>query len=188
MKVSACLKGQPDAHGCYAIYIRVADGKFRKTTATKYRVLPTQFDKGKVIKRADADIINKALQVKIAQRIIGGNEDFGDAWFAEYVDQLIKETDKERSYETLRQYKGEKTKLEGFQSPVKLSQITPSFLRSYSTYCYGLGNTGNTVWKSFKFLRMLLRKAHKEKVIAENPFDGFAMPKYKDPKKNLPDP
>jgi len=183
MKVSATLKGQPDGQDRYAIYIRVADGKNRVTTATKYRVLDSQFEKGKVVKHPQAAEINAALRVMIAKKEIGSGKQGIGAEFADYVDHLISEFERQRSYETIRQYKAEKTKLRSFRKHINLLQIDSEFLRSYAAYCRGLGNQENTVWKSFKFMRMLLRKALKEKVITENPFDSFAMPKYRDPKK-----
>jgi integrase/recombinase XerD len=183
MKVSATLKGQPDGHDRYAIYIRVNDGKHRSTRATKYRVKSGQFKKGIVVNHPQAEMINGALRVLIAKKEIGEAKTYKDAEFTTYVQQHIDEHEKIFSYETLRQYKGEMTKLQQFRSHIRMSQIDPAFLKSYATYCRSIGNQESTVWKSFKFLRMLIRKALREKVIAENPFDTYKMPKYEDPAK-----
>lgn len=184
MKVSAALKGQPDAHNRYAIYIRVNDGKHRSARATKYRVKSDQFKKGIVVNHPQAEMINRALRVLIAKKEIGEARTYKDADFAKYVQQHIDEHEKIFSYETIRQYKGEVTKLQQFRTHIKMSQLDSSFLKSYATYCRSLGNMESTVWKTFKFLRMIIRKAIREKVIAENPFDTFKMPRYEDPKKN----
>jgi integrase/recombinase XerD len=184
MKVSAALKGQPDAHNRYAIYIRVNDGKHRSTRATNYRVRKEQFEKGRVVNHAQAEMINNALRVLIAKKEIGESKTYKDADFASYVQKHIDEHEKIFSYETIRQYKGEVSKLQQFRTHIRMSQMDAAFLRSYATYCRNLGNMESTVWKTFKFLRMIIRKALKEKVISENPFDTFKMPRYEDPKKN----
>jgi integrase/recombinase XerD len=183
MKVSPILKGKPDAFNRYAVYIRTNDGEKRTFKVTKYRLKTEQLQKGKVVNHPSADVINKALEVMIFKTEIGEDKPVKDGDFFKYVDQFTNEVDKERSYETLRQYRAESTKLKSFRTSAKLSSIDPEFLKKYAQHCYSIGNEPNTVWKTFKFLRMIIRRAIKEKMIAENPFDHFQMPKYKDPKK-----
>jgi integrase/recombinase XerD len=188
MKVTAILKGTPDKDGRRKVYIRINDGEKRKFHATQIRVTKDQFEKGKVIKHAKATEYNTTIRKLIieteAQLIKKEYHSYSDADFFKYCLACMSEWEKEKRWETIRQYKAETTKIKKFNPSFKLSDITPDFLKRYRQYCaIELGNGTNTQWKTFKFLRLIIRKAHKEKLIKENPFDVFDMPVYRDPHK-----
>lgn len=84
------------------------------------------------------------------------------------------------SDETIRSYKGECTKLLQFKTAISFADIDYEFLAAYKKYMLEkLGNDGNTVWKSFKFMNTMIRKALKiGGIINENPFTQFDRGKY----------
>lgn len=186
MKVSATLKGSPDNLGRRKVYIRINDGFKRKFIPTKIRVSKSDWD-GKVKASHPSYILfNTAIKKLILEteaNLYNKQEKYPDANFKSYVTGCLNEWDKTKAWGTIKQLAGERGKVDSFAPNLKLSQITPDFLTGYQKYCYSLGNSSNTVWKCFKFLRLIVRKAVKEKVIRDNPFDIFPMPKYKDPKK-----
>lgn len=179
MTISATLKGPKDNTGRRKIYIRINDGKVRKFHATQMKIEPANW-KGKVIGPLAKDY-NAKIKSLIIQYETGGMSSI-PVRFTDYVTKCLNEWDRIKKYETIRQITSEMNKFKRFSNPL-LSSISPQMLYRYKEYCYGLGNKGNSVWKSFKFLRLVLRKVHREKVINSNPFDLFEMPKYRDPKK-----
>jgi site-specific recombinase XerD len=50
-------------------------------------------------------------------------------------------------------------------------------------HLYSIGNSRNTVWRSLKFIRTIIKKAHREKLINDDPFQIFQMVTYRDPVK-----
>lgn len=173
MKVTAILRGPKDSLGRQKIYIRVNRGEHRSYNPTNLRV--ASLDK---LSKPEKDFIKSViLQYELrANR----TEKAASVRFSAYVRKNITSWENSKKPETIRQLKGELSKFTQFADPL-ISKISHETLKEYLEYCYSLGNTTNTAWKSFKFLRLILRKAHKEKVIEENPFDLFEMPKYKDP-------
>lgn len=187
MKVSAILKGRTDNQGRKKVYIRVNDGKKRTFKVTNMRVHPTDWN-GKVkTSHPDHELFNRNIkrlllntEVSVVEKTF---DKFSDADFFAYCTRCLNEWDKAKSLETIRQHKSEINKMEAFAPVLKLSQVTPDFLIRYKDHLYKIGNKTNTVWKSIKFLRTIILKAHRERLIEYNPFHVFEMPKYKDPKK-----
>lgn len=180
MTTTLILKGNPDHFNRKAVYIRFSDKQKRTHVKTDLLLTEEQFNrfKGGSPLKSEGDTYKKFL--KLMDRPTEKKEGIN---FFEYVSQCLREWDKEKSSETIRQIMGEKSKIQKFNPSFTLSDITPEFLREYKEYCKKLGNSTNTQWKSFKFLRMIVLKAKKEKLIDENPFQVFPMPKYKDPEK-----
>lgn len=180
MKVSAILKGIPDQFGRYPICIRINEGEKRTYYTTAYRATKDQFKKG-----LDESLSSKIRQIaiRIEMDLLESKKKYADAEFFGYASQCLKEWDKIRAYNTMRNYSVEVQKLKGFRSSFKLSEITPQFLTAYSQHLYSLDNIATTVWTSFKFMRMVILKAKRERLIEDNPFDIFKMPAYKDPPK-----
>jgi integrase/recombinase XerD len=84
------------------------------------------------------------------------------------------------SKETIRTYNSECTKLQQFQALISFADIDYTFLTHYKKYMQvKLGNDDNTIWKTFKFLNTMMRKAIKiGGIIQENPFGQFDRGKY----------
>jgi site-specific recombinase XerD len=171
MKVSAILKGPKDEYGRTRVYIRVNDKFKRKFYPTNIKTV--SLDK---LSKGEKDII-KTL---ILKHETGYSKKREPIKFSVYVLDSIRGWERTKKESTLKQIYSELTKFTQFQNPY-ISKISHETLQEYLSYCYKLGNTTNTAWKSFKFLRTILSKALKEKVIEEDPFLLFEKPKYKDP-------
>lgn len=178
MKTTFILRGNPNQHGQQFVYIRTSDKQKRVHKKTDLLLTPDQFERcsrGKPLKN-ETGIYKRFLS------LMDEKEDQPDSIdFYKYVRENIRAWDKEKKPGTLRQITSEINKLKVFREDVTLAEITPAFLQGYKEHCYRIGNKGNTVWKTFKFLKMMMRKAEKERLIDQNPFDIFEMPKYKDP-------
>jgi site-specific recombinase XerD len=59
-----------------------------------------------------------------------------------------------------------------------LSDITSTFLRKYESHERRRGMSQNTINLTFKYLRRIIRQARAERLIKENPFDDYRVPRY----------
>jgi site-specific recombinase XerD len=175
LKVSATLKGTKDTLGRRTVYIRINDGHKRKFFVTPIKVKPSDFSKGKVKG-------NPALSDKIKTLILkheGHSEHSAPVRLSSYLTKCLNEWDFKK-YATLKQIDTEVKKFIDFSGDPLLSRVTTDMLSSFRQ---SLKVSNNTAWKSFKVLKTVFRKAHKERLITHNPFDFFSSPKYKDPPK-----
>lgn len=189
MTVSVILKGMIDKQGFQPIQIRVADGKARSFIPTGLKVLPKDFANGKVKPSCPThklynDIITRKiylLQAEIAEGKFRTEKK--ETSLYKFIDESMPQWTRRKAPETIRQHHSEINKLRRFRSSVNLSQVSAAWLNDYTEHLYSIGNTTNTVHKSLKFLKMAILKAHREKLIPDNPFGIFEGPKYKDPKR-----
>lgn len=181
MKTTLILRGKADHFNRLSVYIRHSDKQKRTLVQTDLLLTEEQFERFKkgLPGKKEADLYKKFLSLMDGQEI--SNQLKPVTTFAHYVASCIKEWKNEKAFETIRQITAEQTKLLKFAPSLLITGLTPTFLQKYKEYCYSIGNKQNTLWKSFKFLRMITRKAIREKLLEENPFDVFEMPKYKDP-------
>ena len=107
----------------------------------------------------------------------------------DYVIQCCNKWDKIKKGSTIRIYISQLDKLKGFTGNILLSQVDNNFLYSYYSHLSNLGNSKNTIWSSFKFLRTILNDAVKNDLLDKSPFKKFDMPKYEEVNKTylLPD-
>lgn len=181
MKVSAILKGVPDQLGRKTIYIRTSSGLKRTFKATTFRVHPKDWN-GKVkSSHPNAVFINDSIRIKIFETESFAAE-YSDLDLHTYILRCLNEWDKEKRGSTLIQNRSEAKKLKSYTGSILLSDINLGFLNAYKSYCLSKYKP-NTAWRKLTFLKTILRKAFKEKLIKENPFDSFKMPSYKDPHK-----
>ncbi|MES2620198.1 MAG: phage integrase SAM-like domain-containing protein, partial [Bacteroidota bacterium] len=159
MKVSLILKGAADFYGRVPVYIRWSEGQTRTFKKTTLRITNDQFDRFKKHTHLpkEKELYTRFLNAMDLQQT-------KEVDFFTYTNACIREWEKEKRSETIRQHKSEVSKLYQFETKLNLSGITPDFLREYKAYCYAKGNQGNTVWKSFKFIRLITRRAYKEKL------------------------
>jgi site-specific recombinase XerD len=188
MKVTAILKGRIDSNGHQPIQIRICDGPKRSYKPTRYKVDPKLWDKGKRKVKPEhpkASEINKQLSVLIIQYqaayIEGSEKKRPKVEFYAYINQCLDQWEQIRKPGTYRQLISQRDKLKAFAPTLLLSDVTSGFLYQYQNYILAKGNTQNTAWTAFKFIRTIILKALKEKLIEENPFDAFDMPQYTDP-------
>lgn len=181
MKTTLILRGKADHFNRFSVYIRHSNKQKRTIVQTDLLLTEEQFERFK----KGLPGKNEATAYKKFLNLMDGNQESNQlkpvTTFAHYVAVCIQEWKNEKAFETIRQITAEQTKLLKFAPSLLITDLTPTFLQKYKEYCYSIGNKQNTLWKTFKFLRMITRKAIREKLLEENPFDVFEMPKYKDP-------
>lgn len=182
MKVSATLKGRPDAWGRLTVTIRINDGFTRRFQATPYKVHPKDFKNGHVL-ASHPDYRN--LNVKILELLMQVEKKGFDIkeeklTFDRYADFLIRKWKDQKHPDTLRHYKSSLKKFSDFKPGIALAEVDHEVLQEFRTYIAEF-NKPNTVWTTFRFMRLVIYKALKEGKIPQNPFNLFEMPKYKDP-------
>lgn len=102
--------------------------------------------------------------------------------FYQFCDNWLPQ--KYKNSETIRAYRNEVTKLKRYQAHLDFADITFDFLSQYKSYLIdNLGNAGNTIWKTFKFMNTMILDGIKHGCLekADNPFLIFDRGKYKDP-------
>lgn len=181
LKVSAILKGVPDQLGRKTIYIRTSSGIKRTFKATTFKVHPRDWN-GKVKSTVpNYSFINDAVRIKIYEAeylpVTYPNIDLHA-----YTYRCLNDWDREKRGSTLTSNRSEAKMLKKYCGPVLLSEINLSWLNAYKSYCL-INYKPNTAWRKLTFLKTVIKKAFKEKLIRENPFDSFKMPSYKDPHK-----
>lgn len=186
MRAQPVLKSSPDSLGRQRVYIRLTDKSKRKYFRTNIMVAAGDLVNGSVkTSNPRHKVLNNAI--KAAMLTVEYNSFFGKATtdkdFFAYCEECFAQWKNLKKITTYKKYLFNIDKVKGFTNSLKLSQITPEWLQSYSDYCYSLGNQRNTVWTAFKFIRLIIRKAYKEKLIELNPFDLFDMPRYRDPQR-----
>lgn len=178
MKVSATLKGVVDELGRRTVYIRKSNGTERKFYSTDIKIEPKYWKK-KVVSHPNSKRINDKIRSLIISYESG--IDKPDLSFHKYALECLNEWQHSKRPSTLKSIYSKITRFKEFYNG---SISFPStVLTKFVSYCYSKGNKTNSVWVALKNIRLIVRKAHKEKLIAENPFDSFIMPKYQDPQK-----
>jgi site-specific recombinase XerD len=193
MKVTAILKGAIDTNSQQPIQIRIYHNGKRHFFPTHIKVNPTQFKDGKVINHPNAREYNDKIKTKIiqyqAQSLKEPEKKTAKVYLFDYITHCARKWDSIRKSSTIRIYNSQLEKLKGFTQNILINQIDSNFLYSYQSYLIKLGNSQNTVWSSFKFLRTILNSAVKEDILPASPFRKFPMPKYEEVNKTylLPD-
>lgn len=188
MKVSAILKGKIDSNKHQPIQIRISHHGHRTYKPTHIKVDPKLFNNGLVTakhpKHKEYNELIKTLIIQYqAQALDGFKKKKPKVDLFTYIQSEIKTL--KRKPGTLRQYSSQLTKLKEFTGPINITQVDKNFLDRYRVFLESRGNTLNTVWSSFKFLRTFILKAHKEKMIEDYPFYNYEFPHYENPTKDF---
>lgn len=188
MKVTAIIKGRVDQNGHRPIQIRVSNTDKRTFHPTHVRVDPkTQFKNGRIVSHPKAQELNKKIEALIiqyqAEALQEPQKKKPKTYLFEYITHCANKWDRIKSWGTIRIYNSQLEKLKGFTPDILLSQIDTNFLYAYQSHLIKLGNSKNTIWSSFKFLRTILNDAVKNDLLDKSPFIKFSMPKYEDPNK-----
>jgi len=182
MKVTAILKKG-------TVTIRTTTGKVRKFKATKMRATPQEWDSkaGRCKSNHPSSThFNIAIKKLIAEATLAGAApapEFADGYLFKYALASIDAWERTKASTTLREYRASVRKLQGYTADRKLSTVNIDFLQGYQDYCFNEGNAHGTVWNAFKFLKLIMKKAHKERLIQYNPFAQFSAVKYKNPER-----
>ncbi len=120
----------------------------------------------KVIADVESRIITSGLQgVKLSNQLIKGNNIVSKSFFL-YAREVRNDRTK---LGQIKKYRGEQ---------LLISDITVEFLRKYEAFMFEKKYSQNTVNSCFKYIHRIINQARKEKLIKENPFDDYRMPKY----------
>jgi integrase len=163
--------------------LKIAITVARKLTyiATPYRLKENQWDGAAIINYPNAHLVNvdlrkriSDLEKKITLATIEGMPLNGN---------LLRGTSERKSFiKYAREIKNsdkEINRLIAFAgSGLLLTAVDVKFLRKYEDYERARGMSQNTINLTFKYLRRIIRQAKAEKLIKENPFDDFKVPKY----------
>lgn len=170
------------------VSIRIAVTVNRKVTymVTEHRIHTGQWDdrKREVVNHENAQLINIALRRRVAdvereligmnlegvtlsKQVIRNGSSPQQVRFAKYAREV---RGNEKELNRLAEFAGE---------AVLVSDITPAFLRKYEAHEKKRGMANNTLNTSFKYLRRIVTQAFKEKLIKENPFDSYDIPRYR---------
>lgn len=162
------------------------EGK-RTYFATGYKLQESEWnaEKKEIINRDNAKLLNVQLRKEIAEMeqkisllqiegrdvtvnsLRGKSSDRSFAHFAREVRYVPKEVNRVMAY----------------APGIMLSEMNAQFLRKYNTHELARGMSVNTTNTTFKYLRRIIRQAYAEKIISENPFDSFKVPKYVNPER-----
>lgn len=183
MTVRATLKGMIDQNGHQPIQIIITNNRKQFFRPTGIKILPSMFKGGRVSKEhPKSKEYNQILETRIiqlqAEFLEGLQKKKPRTPLLQYIEQSIKQLEGIGEPGTVGQYNSQLTKLKGYTSEIMLTSIDHAFLYGYQSYLKGLGNDGNTIWSSFKFLRKFINKAIREKLLSESPFKNFPFPIY----------
>ena len=187
MKVTAILKGMIDKNGHQPVQIRIADSGKRWFKPTGIKVDPELFKNGKIDKKhPKAADYNKTLEILIiqyqAQALNGFEKKHEPLSLYDYIGKTIEHLT--RNDETVRQYRTQINKLKRFRTEIYLTDLNHDFFNQYKAHLRKIGNSGNTIWSGFKFLKTFTSKAVDERLLKEDPFKNWEFPKYVDPYRN----
>lgn len=169
--------------GLYKIKIMVTVNRKQTYISTPYKVSIGQWDKNlkQVIDHPNAMIINIALRkeisaienrivtnglqgAKISTKLIKGDATITKAFFL-YAKEV--RTDKTKLGQ-LKKYCGDQ---------ITIGDITVEFLRKYEAWMHERYSQ-NTINSNFKYIHRIINQAKKEKLIIDDPFDNYKMPRY----------
>jgi len=95
--------------------------------------------------------------------------------FAENEVKILKQ--KKASPETIRGYNSYISKLKRFAPNLTFPEITREFITEYHAEMVKHGNQVNTVHKSLSFIRTMIKRAQREGIAQENPFQFYPLQK-----------
>lgn len=200
MKITPIIYShRPDARGNCPIVIRIhIDGKriFRPTDES---VPATSWKKGVVIRSyPNAELINSKIEKAISEikaellkeqlqdNVVTAEvvkKKFAPKVkqdFYKVCEQMIITWKGKKKDSTLSKYTHELSKLKKYAPYLQFSDVNVKWLGEYEAYQREkLGNTSNTVWRSFKNLKTFFNTAIKQGVIKDYPFAQYDNPTYK---------
>lgn len=168
-----------NSEGLCPLMIAVTIKRKVRYISTNFKIKPEQWKDGSIVSYPNASGANAVVRKQIAEieadylaKELSGedillrprNDSFSR--FAYEVKGLTIANTKELN--RLKEYAGN----------IGLSDITVSFLRKYEQFERSRGMSNNTVNTTFKWLRRIMNQARQEKLIRENPFDEYKVPRY----------
>ena len=191
-------------NGEYPVNIRLKIDSVIKIYATKIAVLEENWDDLRyVVNKADplhftknavlSDLYPKAEKIALRLDIDGllsfeeFEKDFFDTkekqddtskktCYYQYAKKFIDLNKLKWVPQHVRMYQSELTKLSNFREQVFIEDMNVEFLAQYDKYMRGeLNNVTNTVHKTFKFMKVILKNAVVDGVIEKTPFEKYSV-------------
>lgn len=133
----------------------------------------------KYVTALEADMLKKdLLNIRINKEVVRQHVKRGDL-SKDFLKYCRLKIEQDYAKDTKRVYLSEVNKIEKFSPAVSFRDFNKEWFDRYKKYMTGIkGNLHNTVWKSFKFLRSMLEAAVKDRIISENPLQGYESPAY----------
>lgn len=158
----------------------------RKVTyfKTPYKLLEAQWDKedNKIIGHLNQAVYNAGLKKDMSDletKIIAGQMN-DQAISKAFLKGTVRRTKSFSIYaKEVRESVKEINRVKEFAGrDVALSDIDVSFLRRFEKHERSRGMANNTVNTTFKYIRRIMKQAKKERLIEEDPFTEYKVPKY----------
>lgn len=187
MKVTAILKGAIDQDGLQPIVIRINEGEKRTFRATTKKVKPKEFERGRVTnKHPHHKQWNEQLERlkwQIREELESPLESKApEINFLEFCrKELIRLTDKkEHKAATLRNMYNNMNRVSSFAPKLNLSEITEVWLEKFAAHQLAKGRAKTSVINYLTYIKTLVKRAYRNKLITVNPFEHYEMPKIKE--------
>ncbi|MFA5972076.1 MAG: site-specific integrase [Lentimicrobiaceae bacterium] len=117
----------------------------------------------------------KASLVELDELLRSGQYDRQS--FTDYIENDIKQYQKQFRNNTNRKYKSALNILKGFKNNIYFNEVNPSFWRKYELHLKGRGNNQTSVQKAFAVLNTFLNRAVAANIIKINPLIGVKVSK-----------
>lgn len=168
----------------YRIKIMATINRKQTYILTPYRIHLKQWDKEKriVVNHDNANVINVSIRkeisiledkivthglqgIVVSKRLIKGQYTTSRLFF-EYAKEVRWHGVR---LNQLKKFRGDQ---------ILISDIDVEFLRKYESFLRQVPYQQNTINTNFKYIQRIIRQAKKEKIITENPFDNYSVPRY----------
>lgn len=183
---------RPDKKGLYPVRIRQTVKRKVSYHSTGIMILEDQFESGIIVKHPNKVSLNAVIRNKIVEieknfiegKVLKINSGFSPAFDA-FCKAKIKQQKSRDSHGTWKHKNSYLKKVNTFRPSLRFNEITPSFMLDFENYCRGLGNKPTTVWSSIKFITTMINAAIDDKVITDNPKQGYKTEAYKNPERQF---
>lgn len=165
--------------GLYPLMIALTVKRRVRYIGTNLRLKESQWHEGAVINYPNAAAANAVIRKQITEieKDLLSRELAGEDIQGKKPIHSFEVFAKEVKGNTIANKK-EIGRVKAFAGNVLLSEINVNFLRRYEQSERARGMSNNTVNTTFKWLRRILTQARQERVIRENPFDEYTVPRY----------
>lgn len=165
--------------GLFPLMIALTVSRKVRYIATSFRLKDNQWEEGSIINYPNAAAANAVLRKQITglEKELLDRELEGEHIQAKKINHSFQVFAKEVKGDTIPNKK-EITRIIAYAGNLSITDINVAFLRKYEQHERGRGMSNNTVNTTFKWLRRIMNQARQERLIKENPFDDYKVPKY----------
>jgi len=197
--IKSLLKSYTDKNGLSKVEILIVHQRMKIYAPTKVKILPNQFESGKVINHNHKVQLNAMLQKQITdietklldafregevnkeqlsilvkkEKIIKSTETISD-FIADLVIQLKGKISDGR----LKHYDVMSNKLDTYDPKLKFKDISLQWLNEFEAHLRSTGVDINTLNSNMSILRAILNRADDAKLIDKTQFEKYRVPKY----------